>query len=254
MNEAPEAREAVVTTEWEYIPGIPDGFDIAQSVWLDVTGLCGNSSMKVASPDKPFHVSMNQTWSPNFTGTILAAMPHLHDGGVKQEFYVDGKLACSTAVGYGEKAEFITHVGMFGSKPAAPSHEHGPGEMEHEHGHSALDDPPHEHEHEEAPAHDHNTDEHILRISSLSFCNNLGKVGPESKLSITSYYDMSAHAGVTSHHAEDGGLEPVMGIQVTYIRRPKAEAWKDIEAAKGPEDNPFSDRPREEDSVAVPTL
>jgi hypothetical protein len=232
MNESEEERTLNFYIEWEYVEGIPDGFDVAFPVWLDVKGNCLESPPNVGPQDIIFNSTMKYWWSPKFTGDLFLMVPHIHDGNTKQEIYMDGKMVCESIPAYGETEEFITHVGMFGheKEKEAPGHEH-----EHEE--------PHEHpsEEKEKPGseHDHNSSDHVLHVSSISQCQNIGKVGPENKLTITSFYDMTKHTAMKDH---DGELEKIMGIEFLYIAVPKEVAFKVIADQKPPSLQKFLER------------
>jgi hypothetical protein len=51
------------------------------------------------------------------------------------------------------------------------------------------------------------------------------------RLTLTSYYDMNLHTPMQDH---DGGLEPIMGIELLHAARKQGEALKDILAMKPP--------------------
>jgi hypothetical protein len=233
MNEADEPRAATVTIEWEFLPAMAEGFDVVQPVWLDIAGSCSNSEKSVPAEPKVFNYSLSPGWTAPFSGPVVTTLGHLHDGGVHQEVYKNDKLVCDSVANYGETSGFITHVGMYGHEHSGGEeheHEHAPGTPEHEHDPGT---PEHEHEEEGEPGseHDHNSDEHILHISSIHGCTNVGSIGVGDKFSITSYYDMNEHTAMAGHH---GGLEPIMGIQILYVARDRTEVMKELETAPQP--------------------
>lgn len=101
MNQYSEARNATVTLEWEYVPGIPTDFMVTEPVWLDVTGGCGDSDEPVPTNTPVFNFSLSPAWSPNNTGELLFVGGHLHDGGVNIELYENGKVVCDSFAEYG---------------------------------------------------------------------------------------------------------------------------------------------------------
>ena len=243
MNESEDARNASITMEWEFVPGIPANFLVTQPVWLDITGECGNSEKEV--PEAPVFEFSSLAWSPAITGDLIYTVGHLHDGGSKIELFKNGQLICNGVAAYGESEGFLTHVGLYGHEhdhKEEPEHEHEheheheeepEHEHEHEHEHELEEEPEHEHEHEheEEPAegepgshHDHSSGDHIEHVSSISpACTNLGRVSEADKFAITAHYNMTAHQGMAGHH---GGKEPVMGIFMLYLAGTPSEVNK----------------------------
>ncbi|KAK0649052.1 hypothetical protein B0T16DRAFT_444952 [Cercophora newfieldiana] len=194
MNMAPAARNVTLVMEWEYLPGIPADFDIVFPIWLDVKGNCLNESSGAKAEDLVFTAKSATGWTAQHSGDLILAVPHIHDGNVNQQVFQDGKKVCESIPGYGETADFVSH------------NEGGDG-----HGH------------------DHGTSEHTYHVSSITQCENVAKVAPGSKFTITSEYDMKTHTPMKDH---DGSLEPIMGIQFLHLARPQAEGIKDILAMK----------------------
>lgn len=216
MNESELNRTVYLTIEWEYLAGIPDGFDLDVPIWLDVKGDCPSEAGPLVPKADVFNATRESPWSPNFTGDLFLMTSHVHDGNIHQEVFLDGKMVCDSVANYGESAGYISHVGMYGH------------EMEHEHG---GDDG--EEEGEPGSEHDHGSDDHITHISSTTSCQNLGKIGPDSKLTLTSFYDMTKHPAMMGH---DGDLEPIMAIEWMHMAlSPEDEAMKNILASKGPD-------------------
>jgi hypothetical protein len=233
MNESQLPRVVYLTMEWEYMDGVLDGFDLAIPVWLDVQGNCLNETTKIGVGVNVFNVSMKSGWSPKFTGDLYRRSGHTHDGNVKQDVYLDGKIICENVPGYGESEGFIAHVGMYGHEKEG-----------------TQPDPDHDHDEPEEPGreHDHNSSDHIMHISSITGCKNLGKIGPSNKITLTTVYNMTAH---TPMDAPSGGLEPIMGIEFMHVARPKDEAMKDILAGKQPNNDLFIERVTENPGVRV---
>jgi hypothetical protein len=109
MNENMEPRTVYLTMEWEYLDGIPDGFDLAIPVWLNYKGACMNESVPVDYTQSAFSVTTKNTWSPKFTGDLFLMQGHVHDGNMKQDIYLDGKKICSSVPSYGESPGFISY-------------------------------------------------------------------------------------------------------------------------------------------------
>lgn len=186
MNEAPEARDAYLVLEVEFLPLSTPDFRPATPLYLDVAGLCTDGA--VAVPEEPvFNRSIE--WTVGYPGEILSVFGHLHDGGTTLEVGLDGEVTCEHVARYGESDEFITHADMF-------------------------DDPENEDGHEEpSEGHDHSS-QNQTHISSITHCEDLGRFGAGAVFSLTAYYDMGAHEPMAGHH---GGLEPVMGISLVYV-------------------------------------
>ncbi|KAK3381078.1 hypothetical protein B0H63DRAFT_450449 [Podospora didyma] len=193
MNLHPQAQTVTLVMEWEYIPGTPDDFDIAVPVWLDLRGACLNESRGARESDLVFDAKTTSPWISQFAGDLILMVPHIHDGNTKQEVYLNGKLVCRNVPGYGETSGYITHL-------------EGTGEH-----------------------HDHGKDSHVLHVSSVSQCRNVGKVVPGDKFSLTSFYNMTEHTPMMNH---DGSFETIMGIEFLHFARPRDEVVKEILAMK----------------------
>lgn len=195
MNSSPDPQTVYFTAEWEFLPSVPEDFDFAVPLWLDVTGTCGTSEVTV--PDEEvFNVTMSPEWSPKFTGDLYTMLGHLHDGGIKQDVFMDGKQICESVVNYGESEGYIS-----GGDMSMSGHDH-----EKRQSMSAA----------------------MVHLSSITTCTNIGKIGPENKFSITAFYNMTEHPGMGAH---GGGLQPVMGIEFLHVARPQEEVMKEILAS-----------------------
>ncbi|KAK5656819.1 hypothetical protein OQA88_4367 [Cercophora sp. LCS_1] len=203
MNMQKEPKTVYMVMEWEYIPTTPKDFDIVFPIWLDVKGNCLNETNGVAKEDGIFTAKAATGWTSKYSGDLILAVSHIHDGNTKQDIFMDGKLVCSSVPAYGETAEFVSH---------AESDGHG---------------------------HDHGESEHIYHVSSITQCQNVSKVVPGSHFSITSYYDYEKHVPMKDH---DGGLEPIMGIQFLHLARPQEEALKHIAEGKPGDLDAFRNR------------
>lgn len=239
MNESALSRNAFLTTEYEFLPAAAAGDDFRATTpfWLDIAGPCSNGQYAPPADAVAFNASI--AWDATFAGEILATIGHLHDGGIRQDLHLNGETVCQHTSRYGEAAEFITHVGMYGNEdttgaeaghdhgdgshshdeneeaPAAgegeAGHDHGAGEGEADHDHGAGEEEGHTHG--EEGGHDHGADGHVTHISSIRNCDELGRFAVGDEFSITSFYNFTLHPAMAGHH---GGLEPVMGITILY--------------------------------------
>jgi hypothetical protein len=99
MNMNVPATPAIITIEYEYIEGKPEGWSSVKPVWLDADN-CKTSEVPVPNGEKIFSVATPE-WKANFEGDILGMGAHLHDGGVSAEIMWNGKLACDSRATYG---------------------------------------------------------------------------------------------------------------------------------------------------------
>ena len=79
MNELPWPRDTILTIEFEYIPTLRKDFRPLDALWLDITGVCGESEADIP-PDKEVFEYHTPNIQVNTSGTIVAAGGHLHDG------------------------------------------------------------------------------------------------------------------------------------------------------------------------------
>lgn len=208
MNSATTPQSVHLVVEWEFLPTVPPAFDIVVPVWLDVKGNCLNQSTGILPTDKVFTAKGPAAgWTSKVAGELVLMVPHIHDGSIRQEVFIDGKLVCANVPAYGETAEFVTHRTSGGG-----GHDHGGGE-----------------------------EGHVYHLSSVSQCEAVGKVVPGSRFTIQSAYDMLVHEGSLDHHGEP---EPIMAIEFLYIARPQAEARKDILAMGSGDLKDFTDQVR----------
>jgi hypothetical protein len=178
MNTAPDARDAVMEIDYEFIPGKMAKdmkFERVDTMWLDVGG-CTGSEQTVKSNgtseyemEKPFEIKR--------AGRVLGTGSHLHDGGMHLEVKKDDKAICDSVAAYGGSPAFISTTPM----PAMPGMPAGETKVEH--------------------------------VSSISACYNLGEYKKGDKFAVKAYYDMEKHPGMKE---VDGKLAPVMGISLVY--------------------------------------
>lgn len=169
-------RDAYLTMTFEYIPGMPAAFSQVQSLWLDIGG-CGSSELP-AEPDKHFDYT-SPSWTSDVSGRVTFVAGHLHDGGTRLEVMKNGGLVCEAVAGYGP---------LQGGE-LARRHEHG-------------------------GTHDGMPDMGMMHISSMSSCENAGRVEEGDQWTVTAHYDTTLHAPMLNH---DGTLEPIMGIALVYV-------------------------------------
>jgi hypothetical protein len=154
MNETEDPRPAVVTITYEYIPGMPAGFDTVTPVWLDI-GNCSDSDVP-AKNNTAFQYS-SQTWKSTVAGKITGTGAHLHDGGTHLEVMQNGKDICNAQAIYG------------GS----------PGYVESMNGMSGMD---------------MSMGMDMVHVSSIGVCANVGPVDVGDEFSITAYYNTTLHS------------------------------------------------------------
>lgn len=97
MNLKDEARDVILTMTYEYIPGLPAGFDKVRSMWLDIGG-CRGSELP-AEPNAVFQYS-SPPFKSNSTGRITSFFSHLHDGGQHIEIQKNGDAVCDAKAEY----------------------------------------------------------------------------------------------------------------------------------------------------------
>ncbi|KAK0620508.1 hypothetical protein B0T14DRAFT_233199 [Immersiella caudata] len=193
LNMNPAPRTVILTIEFEYLPGTPANFDIVFPVWLDVKGNC------LANPLPPKGTRVftargpTTGWVAPWSGDLILAVPHIHDGNTRQEISLNDKIICTSVPAYGETSEFVSHKGD----------SHG--------------------------GHDHGSSEHHYHVSSISQCENVAKIVPGNKLTIASHYDMEKHAPMKDHGGEE---EAVMAIQFLHVVRPREEGIAAVMASK----------------------
>ncbi|KAK3316258.1 hypothetical protein B0H66DRAFT_560838 [Apodospora peruviana] len=207
MNDKMEARDAVVTIDWEFVPASSassSSFKHATPIWLDIDGICPGSS-EVPVPDggssKVFSLSLSPPWTSSFSAEILWVMSHLHDGGETLQVTKNSSpVVCDSVARYGETDAYVVTEVHDHNTPS----EGGSGSGHHGGQHGVK--------RRAAAAPAHTT--RMTHISSMSSCALLGKqmnVGDE--WTITANYNLTDHAPMT----EGDGLAPVMGISIMYV-------------------------------------
>ncbi len=99
MNMQDVPRDVVLTVTYEYIPGVPSGFEKAKLMWFDIGG-CGSSELP-AELDTTFQYS-SPTWKSTLDGRITFVSSHLHDCGTHVEITKNGQVVCDSKATYGQ--------------------------------------------------------------------------------------------------------------------------------------------------------
>ena len=79
MNGMDVPRDAVLTIDFEYLPSLRQDFTSTQALWLDITGLCGESEAIVPQGKTVFSYEDSGVVMHG-SGSIMVAGAHLHDG------------------------------------------------------------------------------------------------------------------------------------------------------------------------------
>lgn len=185
MNEIPEPRDAVLTLAWETVPGLPEGFEVAIPIWLDIDGACHPHEAEVSVPNntRAFSFVMDPPWTANFSAKTLVVAGHLHDGGENLEIMKNGQPYCNSVAKYGESAGYISGMpampgmNMGGSMPRAMSTSH---------------------------------------ISSMSGCSAQEPIKPGDRWSVRANYNLTEHAPMME---QENIPAPIMGIGFMYIAK-----------------------------------
>lgn len=124
MNEVMEARDAVLTIDWEYLPGRPRDHKLVTLVWLDIDGVCSIHGSELHPPNDMtiFSFEMQEPWmtTTSAAGEIIVGFGHLHDGGVDIQIIKNGETIFDSIARYGESAGYVqvTEMEMDGKKMA----------------------------------------------------------------------------------------------------------------------------------------
>ncbi|KAF2665986.1 hypothetical protein BT63DRAFT_46045 [Microthyrium microscopicum] len=183
MNEYAEERDAILTLEFEYVPTLRKDFGPVDALWLDITGVCGESEADVPKNTTTFEFHTPDVMIKT-SGKILAAGGHLHDGGTLCRITKNSKKLCDFIPTYGLLPEYIDNIPMQMPDMA------GLGYIPHKQ--SAV----------------------RKHISKMPLCYLPGDYSPGDKFGLISYYDLNAYEPMIG---SKGGLEPVMGISIIYL-------------------------------------
>jgi hypothetical protein len=110
---------------YDIIPGpLPKSWDEIKIAWLDAN-LCGDSEVKPLSQTGPFSIT-SRPWKPNFNGTIMGGIGHVHDGGLELEIITktgaDTVKSCVSTAKYSEKPEYVFKAANMGGDKVATNH------------------------------------------------------------------------------------------------------------------------------------
>jgi hypothetical protein len=156
MNTEMVNQTAIVTITYEYVPGFPSSFHKVTPIWLDITG-CGTDSEEQAMNNTAFHYT-SPVWTANATGRVVAAIGHIHDGGVNLDITKNNSTLCDSVAAYGQNSGYIDPSGM--SMPGMPMGSMG------------------------------------THISSLSQCST-GQVNLGDNLTVTAFYNTTEYKPMT---------------------------------------------------------
>jgi len=110
MNESKQAATYYIEMTYEWVPSSTSGYKAIKMAWLDVTG-CGVS-------DTPARVGNYELkspgWRATYSGRLLSATGHTHDGGHEVTIYKNGQAVCKSLQIYGRKPAFIGGMDMPG--------------------------------------------------------------------------------------------------------------------------------------------
>jgi len=113
VNYKPKPTNIYLELEYEYLPGHPAGYIDAvtfalnlQNTTLSSNGNPGNIGFK--PPTDRAHTYASIEFPVTKPGYILYMYPHLHDGGVNIQYYVNDKAACTSEAVYGGGKNEVT--------------------------------------------------------------------------------------------------------------------------------------------------
>jgi hypothetical protein len=156
MNTEMVNQTAIVTITYEYVPGFPSSFHKVTQILLEITG-CGTDSEEQAMNNTAFHYT-SPVWTANTTGRVVAAIGHIHDGGVNLDITKNNSTLCDSVAAYGQNSGYIDPSGM--SMPGMPMGSMG------------------------------------THISSLSQCST-GQVNLGDNLTVTAFYNTTEYKPMT---------------------------------------------------------
>ncbi|TLD20160.1 Diphthamide biosynthesis protein 2 [Venturia nashicola] len=115
-------RVVYITQTYDYLPGpLPAGWQDIKPVWFDASN-CWTG--EVAAPQETGAYTIeSQPWVPNFDGSIVDIIGHLHDGGIAVDVLASPTgPVCTTKFRYSESPEFIFRGTMMGDDKPAVDH------------------------------------------------------------------------------------------------------------------------------------
>lgn len=111
MNTEMVNQTAVVTIEFEYIPGLPASFSKVTPVWLDIAP-CDQGSEEPAKNGTFQYTSSPWTAPATVTGRITCAIGHVHDGGTHIDMVKNNQSMCDAIAAYGQNSGYVDPTGM----------------------------------------------------------------------------------------------------------------------------------------------
>lgn len=219
MNMNQQPKTVWLTVYFDYIDGHPANMEEVKPVWLDAAQ-CMTSEVSGRTPGAKFDFS-SSPWTANFEGEVMGMGGHLHDGGVRMDIIVDGKVVCQSMPTYGtdEQARARADVAKAGGIAAAsPELAAAADEALH---HSSSNT-----QMEMGGGHGHMGGQHII---AMSICADnkagikdipISPVGIKDlrkgqKWVLRAYYDYKQHPGMQT---ASGSMENVMGIAIMYAK------------------------------------
>ncbi|KAF2667299.1 hypothetical protein BT63DRAFT_414887 [Microthyrium microscopicum] len=174
MNQAVKPIKVYVTMLFEFVPKGTAGYKEARLVWVDVTNCAKESDFK---PSNGVYNKQSKSFAMKHDGELIFANGHQHDGGVKVELLVNGKLSCTSKQLYANRrGHYIEPTDGTVQKD--------------------LVMPPNSH------------------ISDVGVCKDWGTVKKGDVLSVKAYFDGDAHMQMMNGW---GVLEAQMGIMWTFV-------------------------------------
>lgn len=204
MNMHDTEQEAILTMTYEFVPGVPTGFQKAIPLWLDIAD-CSVLEKELPLKEGIVFDYDGPAWKSNTTYRIISNTGHLHDGGIHIETRKNGEVICDSHALYGETAGYLSNVDM-AMDMISMCRMKNPGDEQ-------FSKPDLEH------------------LSSMADCTNTQKheyILPGDELMVMAYYDLSQHTPMVD---ADCIREPIMGINWMYMLEVDANApLEDVDA------------------------
>jgi hypothetical protein len=105
MSEATKPFTVYCTMLFEFVPKSTPGYKEARLVWVDVTNCAKNSDF---TPQKGVYQKVSKGFTMQHDGELLFAIGHMHDGGVRTELLVNGKVSCNSKQIYANRRGHYT--------------------------------------------------------------------------------------------------------------------------------------------------
>jgi hypothetical protein len=122
MNMNMEDQIVYLTMTYDVLPGpLPAGWNVTKSIWLDA-GQCTSSDLPAPQESGSFTVE-STPWNPNFSGKVIGAMVHQHDGGVDVEVQSSPTTTlCRGVAKYSESSAYVYGGSSMGEDKVAKDH------------------------------------------------------------------------------------------------------------------------------------